>query len=241
MSNLSVALISQAVNNSYASQTAANEARWTKFCAALKDNNKGLIPVVDANGRLHAPVSGYAGVDGHIYLQGQFIPHDDTDYEGGERIKIKVEGVDFITALRESEDTTLSGSIGTTWHNTDGVLVANLYLEVAKGQADAVFAAVSEVQSSYTVVKVSHSLEGKQAVLGVIVGLWQKTSEYGIQEGFTMQTAEGAVYKGTLPKSVYNASEGDVITFVANFTEGSPYFKRPSKAALYEGENKKTA
>ena len=241
MSNLSVALISQAVNNSYAAQDAANKARWTKFCDALKDNNKGLIPTVVSNGRLHSPVNGYVGVDGHIYLQGQFIPHDDTDYEGSERLKVRVKSAEFIAALRGSEESMLSDGVGTTWYDANGIVCANLYLEVGKGEADAVIEAVKAVQSGYSVEKVENTLAGKQAVLGVIVELWQKTSEYGVQEGFTMQMADGAVYKGTLPKAVHEAKEGDIITFVATFTKGSPYFKRPSKAAIYKGEDKKVA
>lgn len=241
MSNLSVVVIAEAVNASFQSQVEANQARWLKFCEALKNNNDGLTPNVDANNRLHSPVNGYAGIGGHIYLKGQFIPHSDTDYEGVERLKIKIQGVDFINALRENEDKAIAGCVGSTWHNIDGVLCANLYLEIASGQADMVCEAVERVQSSYKVVKVGHALDGKKALLGVVIDLWQKSSEYGVQEGFTVQTAEGAIYKGTLPKSIYSAVKGDIVTFVANFTEGSPYFKRPSKAALFEEGSKKVA
>ena len=226
--SLSVSLISHALTAVFADQAARNENKIKAFAIALEQLNGNMPAIVDANGRLHAPCSGYQSECGHVYEKGQFIPVKTDLYQGSERNKIRVTGDDFIAALQADDE--LSRSLGTTWLNNNGVKQANLYLDIAKGEEELVIAVIRDVEGSYSVTAIEHTLEGKVSVSGQIVGLWQRQSEYGVQFGMTVQLEDGAVYKGTLPKAVADADEGDNITFTATFTEGSAYFKRPSKA-----------
>ena len=231
MSNsLCVTLISSALVAVKADQAKRNADKIKAFAIALELLNGDMPATVDANGRLHAPCSGYQSECGHVYDKGQFIPVNVDEYQGTERNKFRITGDDFIAALQA--DAELSSSVGTTWLNNDGVMQANLYLDVAIGEEALVTAVVRDIEGSYSVVTVGHTLDGKVSVSGQIISLWQRQSEYGIQSGMTVQLADGSVYQGTLPKTAGNANQGDSITFTASFVEGSPYFKRPSKAMV---------
>ena len=237
MSNtLAVTLITHAVNATFADQAKRNEDKIKAFAIALELLNGDMPATVDANGRLHAPCSGYQSECGHVYDKGQFIPVNVDEYQGSERQKYRVTGDDFIAALQADE--VLSRSLGTTWVNNNGTKQANLYLEVAKGEEKLVTAVIRDIEGSYKVTTVEHTLDGKVSVSGQIVGLWQRQSEYGVQQGMTVQLESGAVYQGTLPKTAASANQGDAITFTASFVEGSPYFKRPSKAMVAKAETK---
>lgn len=231
-----VTFITHAVNASMEAQAERNEAKVRAYALALELLNGDMPVTIDANGRLHAPCSGYQSECGHVYNKGQFIPVEGSEYQGTERNKVRVSGKDFIAALQA--DAELSRSLGTTWVNNNGTLQANLYLEIAKGEEELVLAVVRDIESNYTQEVAEHTLDGKVAVTGEVVGLWTRQSEYGTQFGFTVMVESGAVYKGTLPKSAADADEGDTITFTATFTEGSAYFKRPSKAKLAKGAAK---
>ena len=237
MSNsLCVTLISSALVAVKADQAKRNADKIKAFAVALELLNGDMPATVDANGRLHAPCSGYQSECGHVYDKGQFIPVNVDEYQGTERNKFRVTGDDFIAALKA--DAELSSSVGTTWLNNNGVMQANLYLDVAIGEEALVTAVVRDVEGSYSVVTIGHTLDGKAAVSGQIISLWQRQSEYGIQNGMTVQLADGSVYQGTLPKTAANANQGDSITFTASFVEGSPYFKRPSKAMVAKAAEK---
>lgn len=228
--SLSVTLITAAVAAAKADQVTRNEGKIKAFAIALELLNGDMPATVDAQGRLHAPCSGYQSECGHVYEKGQFIPVNVDEYQGTERNKFRVSGKNFIAALEA--DAELTKSVGTTWFNNDGVLQANLYLDIAKGEEALVTAVVRDVESSYSFEVIDHTLDGKAEVCGEVVKLWQRTSEYGVQEGFTVKLASGEVYQGTLPKTAYDAKLGDSIAFTATFTQGSPYFKRPSKATV---------
>ena len=232
MSNLSIATIAAAISESFSAQTAANDALFARFKAELQELNDGLAPTVDCNGRLHAPINGYTCIEGHVFTKGQFIPTDDKGYDDIANLKLRVKGQQFINDLKSTDCKSVSGCTGSSWVGVDGVECANLYLEVARGNEGIVEAAVKLVQDSYGIEVIEHVQDGKVAVTGSIVGFWSKESEYGVQQGFTVRLTDGSVYKGTLPKSLYNAVEGDCITFTGNFVAGSPYFKRPSKASV---------
>ena len=237
MSNsLSVSLISHALVAVKADQAKRNAEKVKAFAIALELLNGDMPATVDAQGRLHAPCSGYQSECGHVYEKGQFIPVHVDEYQGTERNKFRVTGDDFIAALQADDE--LSSSVGTTWLNNDGVKQANLYLEVAKGEEQLVTAVVRDVEGSYGFTVVEHMLDGKDSVQGTIVSLWQRSSEYGVQNGMTVQLDDGAIYQGTLPKTAGDADKGDGIVFSATFTKGSAYFKRPSKAMLVKGQAK---
>lgn len=228
--SLCVTLITSAVAAAKADQVTRNESKIKAFAIALELLNGDMPATVDAQGRLHAPCSGYQSECGHVYEKGQFIPVHVDEYQGTERNKFRVSGKDFIAALEA--DAELTKSVGTTWFNNDGVLQANLYLDIAKGEEALVTAVVRDVESSYSFEIVAHALDGKAEANGEVIKLWQRASEYGVQEGFTVMLASGEVYQGTLPKSAYDAKLGDTIAFTATFTQGSPYFKRPNKATV---------
>lgn len=238
MSNLSVSVIAAAITASFAAQTAANDAKMEQFKAELKQLNEGIAPTIDCNGRLHAPINGYQCVGGHVFTKGQFIPTEDNEYEDAVRIKLRVKGESFINDLKAADDNAISDRVGASWVGVDGVVCANLYLEVARNEEQLVEDAVTLVQESYGIKVIEHNQDGKAVVSGEIIGFWSKQSEYGVQEGFTVRLDDGSVYKGTLPKSAYDSQEGDIITFTANFTKGSPYFKRPSKAKFVSKQSK---
>lgn len=231
MSNLSVSIIVTAINTSFAAQRATNDAKLERFSAELKLLNEGIAPTVDCNGRLHAPLNGYQCEGGHVFTKGQFIPVTYDEYDDSTRLKVRIKGEAFISAIRASGEP-LATNVGASWVGVDGTECANLYIEVARGEEKIVEDAIEAVQASYGVTIIEHAQDGKQAVTGEILGFWSKQSEYGVQEGFTVRLADGSVYKGTLPKTAYDGKTGDSITFTANFIKGSPYFKRPSKAKI---------
>ena len=231
MSNLSVIAINTAITASFAAQVAEQEALFARFAAELKELN-GIEPTVDCNGRLHAPCNGYVCVNEHVFMKGQFIPTNDEGYDEVSSLKLRVKGEQFINDLKTTDCERVKGRTGSSWVDTDGVLCANLYLEVARNNESMVMEAVAAAQESYGIKVFEHVQDGKVEVTGTILGFWSKQSEYGVQQGFTVRLTDGSVYKGTLPKNLYNALEGDTITFVGNFIKGSPYFKRPSKAKV---------
>ena len=227
-------VITKAITESLKAQREHNEMLVERFAQALKEVNGDIMPTVDVDGRLHAPLDGYQSECGHVFRKGQYIPMKTNQYSGTERLKVRVRGEQFINSLKA--DDAFSDNIGTTWVDNKGVLTCNLYIHgVAHGFTKVVEQAVELVQSSYHIEVKDNTLDGKVAVKGTIIGFWQKHSEYGVQEGFNVTLdADGAVYSGTLPKALWESKEGDEVEFTATFSEGSKYFKRPSKAKILE-------
>lgn len=232
ITSLPTSLIKTAIAESFKAQQEFNEEMLDRYTEELRKVNGDLEPTVDCDGRLHAPADGYQSEDGHVFRKGQYIPTKTEYYKGSEGVKVRVKGQVFISALKQ--DPEFSDSLGKQWVDSLGVLTCNLYLRgVASGFSSTVEEVVSQVQDSYHVEVKEHTLDGKVAVTGTVVGFWQKHSDYGIQQGFNVTIDnDGATYSGTLPKALYDAEEGDTVSFIATFSEGSKSFKRPSKAKV---------
>lgn len=225
-------VILNAITESFKSQREHNERLVEQFTKLLMEANGNIEPTVDVDGRLHAPLDGYQSECGHVFRKGQYIPMKTDQYSGTERLKVRVRGEQFINSLKA--DDAFSDNLGSTWIDANSVMTCNLYISgIAHGFTKSVEEAVKRVQDSYNIEIKEHTLDGKVAVTGKVIGFWQKHSEYGVQEGFNVTLDnDGATYSGTLPKALWESKEGDTVSFTANFSEGSKYFKRPSKAKI---------
>lgn len=208
-----------------------------RFNDHIEANYKGVT--VDVNGRLHAPYDGYQ-VNAKSYHKGEFIDmetNDDIFSEKGTfkgKVKINVDDFDTIATIIDSRSYG-EASKGKSW-NENGVEVCYIYLIVT---FKSVISIIEKVVKNTIEEKEPVFVEdGKQTIVVKLVKIetnyFHNKYYTSSQNVATFVTEDGAIVKGTLPKSVEDAEEGSIIEFTATFTKKQfcSIYKRPSKAKI---------
>ena len=160
-----VAALTRALDSHAPKREAALRARERRLEKMGSDLNDGLMPILDSQGRLHAPCDGYAWtweVEGHInrepFLAGEFLPCD-SKHEATRRFRVKgarrheciplglADAVqDACTVLREHE-VPFDLSSGQPFESRQwGEEVAHVYAETPNAEAHEILAAFFDAQ-----------------------------------------------------------------------------------------------
>lgn len=82
-------------------------------------------------------------------------------------------------------------------------------------------------------------IEGRQAFTGKVISIKEVDSVYGKNLKVLLEAQEGYRVYGTLPRNLYDAKPGNVLTFTATFIKSDKdrtfgFFSRPTKAGIVE-------
>ena len=249
----------------FASLTAIVEANRQAYIArmerlenAFSEDNNGMIPNVDCNGRYHAPCDGYVIPNAYrtdynrdysdvLFGKGEFLPipltNDDKFFGGSSfdsskfEYKAKVKApVEVINQLKEA-GFPLDVSHGKTWEQ-GGVAVAYCYLSGMWKTLvnEAVSILEQSLVNSVPKDPEVYLEEGRKTITGTIAFVQTKFDPmYGALEKMMVTTQEGHKLYGTRPSCVPENSVGREITFTATFKggkNGMTFYTRPAKVVM---------
>lgn len=237
---------------------AAADARMKRLCEAYAEENKGMTPILDSMGRLHAPCDGYElpnayrteyarEYDGVLFGKGEFLPiplsneeqffgrkdFDPTKFMISKRVKAPV---DSIRELNDQNFPLLVES-GKSWEQ-NGLEVAYAYLKGPwKDLVEAAAAHLeSELQNKVVAEPEVYMEEGRHTVTGKIAVIKPVNDPlYGPSWKMMVVTEQGHKLWGTRPSALTQEDQGHIITFTAAFSKGKngmSYFKRPTKVMV---------
>lgn len=218
----------------------------------LSDANQDILPNVDCDGRLHAPVHGYLGGDftDVVYGKGQYIPMPESDNDDSffglpkaskkYEMRLSVHS-ELLTALREVDELDgISLSVGKSFtkqgKDTSYVYIKACtmgYLNIIKKFITSFDYAKSEEVTKGT------APSGKTEITGTVVGITMQEGFYGSTFKMMVELENNATVYGSIPSKIIDVEKGDKVSFTANFTQANDdtthaFFKRPSKAKIIE-------
>ena len=222
----------------------------------LSELNNGVSPSMDCTGRLHAANDGFSDVSGQFYVKGQFIPIPWSAQEDAffmipntknweKRLKLSGEILDEILENLNTELDGIELSTGKVFKQND---TNNAYLYIkasSQGYLNIAFDYFKEVmeeqlkkieESKPKVIK-GLAPEGKQRILGTILGMPIVEGYYGYAYKVFIELENKSTVYGTLPSKISHAEIGDKVAFTSTFTvaeddDTHAFFKRPTKPEI---------
>jgi hypothetical protein len=120
-----------------ATVTKVADAYEKRICKAIVDN-QNVDPVIDCNGRYHAPCDNYIWINDEVYMGGNYLPDDDNYCGRVETMKLKI-----LVSLFEELNDIIPGSMGKSWIQ-DGQEIAYFYGLVTKAEKTALLKILPE-------------------------------------------------------------------------------------------------
>lgn len=234
-------------------QLAAYRARRDAIELAWSESNSNIPPVMDSNGRYHAPCDGYVIPNAHctdynrdysdvMFGKGEFLPipiydestfgHETVEYSHKTKVRATVQAIQELAGA----NLPLEVTHGKTW-NQAGVEVAYAYInghwKTLVEEAAKILAQSLETVSNEPEVYME---EGRHTVKGTIAFIKSYyDATYGALTKMMVTTEAGHKLFGTCPSCVPSDAQGKVVQFTATFSRGKngmTFYKRPSKVVL---------
>lgn len=246
-----ITLLSEALNSKIEELHALRMKQQERILNSFSENNNGLEPTQDYNGRLHAPCDGYAHFEtGELYGKGQFIvmPEYDDWYSPASyparsydpNTRFKGPTADFQETIKLMESFKLRVKTGRRWQE-DGkefcyftVTGHKPLIDTIKKTADAFQAEQREHEKQFK----GAAPNGKATEEATILSVKYVPSNFGynrVDTKMIVKLSNGATAYGTMPKNLIEkgAKAGDALILCATFKQDDKdnthaFFTRPT-------------
>lgn len=225
--------------------TTKRAIRFERVMSKSRTANNNLEPVLDVNGRFHAPVDGYSWIDGEIYSGGSYLPFEDLgfsdeyynpkDYNklGYSNLMMPIEVYETLISYDRNNSFFQMKEKTKTWTYLGHEFCA---FKIKTGQTllkmlnEYKTQLEQELKSKKPDENKGFAPEGRAKVKGKVVETYSQFGAYGCELKMLVKLENNSTVYGTLPKSVDFNHRGD-IEFVATFKHSKDnthsYFKRP--------------